>query len=59
MTTIAARRGRGPGLSVPSDVCASGEKWPLRRTFAFVVLVCGGFWLAVGGAVWWLMQALG
>lgn len=29
----------------------NNEKWSARKTLAFIVVVCSGFWLAVGFAV--------
>ena len=36
----------------------SGGAWSVRRTVAFVVVVCGAFWLAVGMLVAYLIKAL-
>jgi hypothetical protein len=34
------------------------KPWSARRTAAFVVAVCGAFWLAVGAGVYWLFTAV-
>jgi hypothetical protein len=32
------------------------DRWSMRRTIAFVTVVCGGFWLALGAAVYFLLR---
>jgi hypothetical protein len=33
------------------DAVPAAERWPACRTAWFIILVCGAFWLAVGGLV--------
>lgn len=32
------------------------DRWSMRRTIAFVIVVCGGFWLPLGAAVYVLLR---
>ena len=40
-----------PSASRALDRSSTVEKWPVCRMAAFVILVCGAFWLGVGGLV--------
>lgn len=41
---------------ISRDVTA--ERWSARRTIAFIVLFCGGFWIGVAALVSALFRAL-
>jgi hypothetical protein len=56
--TSIASPGRSAGRPVASKPVEDGPKWSARRTLAFVVAVCGAFWLSVAAGIAWLVQAL-
>lgn len=62
VTSIGSPRqssGHRPGRSAVGSPTVE-QKWSARRTLAFVVVVCGAFWLSVAaGAVWVANAVLG
>jgi hypothetical protein len=53
--TVALGVGEGPANALQQRLARAyptkAEKWSPRRTLGFIMLTCGGFWLAVGLAV--------
>ncbi len=43
-------------FSAPVADLVEAERWSMRRTIAFVVAVCGGFWMALAAAVYVLLH---
>ncbi len=53
ITPAASRAGRVADRQQEDDV-----RWSTRRVAAFVIVVCGAFWLAVGALAAYLIDAM-
>lgn len=42
--------------SVGGQAGRASGKWSAGRTLAFIVLMCGGFWIALGLILWFTLR---